>query len=227
MSAPSSNLDEGPGPQAERAMQSAQQYVEAIARELSRLRGQGLLLSPPDAALALAWHAQGVPLGRVLGVLRDKAPRLLPRRRRASRGPETGKEPALPLSLFAADVRTRAPRIEQGPPGRGTLAEELLAAAAGAPAAEVWSQLAVEADELLAGEPRAQGEYWTRALLALRAALREMGRDARLAAGAALRARIGARPRNMARRGWKRSLQVKLLSAASDALGVPPRAFLL
>jgi hypothetical protein len=62
---------------------------------------------------------------------------------------------------------------------------------------------------------------------ALKSALRELPRSDVLQAGAALRARIAPRPRGMARRTYQRSLQLMLLSASSERLGLPPRAFLL
>ena len=116
---------------------SAQEYVEAIARELSRLRGRGLLLSPADSALALS------------------------------------------------------------------------------------------ADDLLAGEPSAQRDYWSLAVLALLASLREMGRAPRLECGAALRERRAPRPPSLPRKEYRRALQLQLLAASSERLSVPPRAFLL
>jgi len=69
--------------------------------------------------------------------------------------------------------------------------------------------------------------YWTAAVRALKATLRELPRSAALKAGAALRARIAPRPAGMARRRYQRSLQLMLLSASSERLGLPPRAFLL
>jgi hypothetical protein len=62
---------------------------------------------------------------------------------------------------------------------------------------------------------------------ALKTALRELPRSAGLQAGAALRARLAPRPRSMPRRRYQRSLQLMLLSASSERLGLPPRAFLL
>jgi hypothetical protein len=208
---------------------NAQQYVEAIARELSRLRGRGLLLSPADSALALSWHAQGVPLARVLTVLREQGPRLLPRgARRSAKGPLASAPPQISLQTFAAALGARPP-LEPPRPPAGSLSAELLAAArtANLPARAQWTALALRADELLAGEPRQQDDYWSLALSALKAALRELGRKAALQAGAALRERLARRPPQMARRRYRRSLQLQLLSAASDRLSVPPRAFLL
>ena len=48
----------------------ARSYIEAIARELARSGGRGLVLSPADARLALGWHADGVPLDSVVAELR-------------------------------------------------------------------------------------------------------------------------------------------------------------
>ena len=64
-------------------------------------------------------------------------------------------------------------------------------------------------------------------MAALKAALRELPRAAALQAGSALRSRIAPRPPAMTRRRYQRSLQLMLLSASSERLGVPPRAFLL
>ncbi len=205
---------------------SAQEYVEAIARELSRLRGRGLLLSPADSALALAWHSQGVPLARVVTVLREQGPRLVPRRR-ATKGPGASAQPALSLQLFAAALSSgrAAP-----PPPADSLSGDLLRAAVAVrdlPARDKWHALAAQADELLAGPPDAQRDYWTLALQALFASLRELGRPAALQAGEELRLRRAPRPRSMPRDRYKRSLQLLLLSASSARLSVPPAAFLL
>ena len=54
---------------------TAKEYIEAIAQELGRVRGRGLLLSPADVQLALRWHAAQVPLAAVLAEVR-KASRL-------------------------------------------------------------------------------------------------------------------------------------------------------
>jgi len=55
---------------------TGREYIEAIADELTRLR-KGLVLSPADISLALAWHASGVPLADILPVnaRRHAAPR--------------------------------------------------------------------------------------------------------------------------------------------------------
>ena len=209
---------------------SAQEYVEAIARELSRLKGRGLLMSPADSALALAWHAQGVPLPRVLSVLRDQGPRLVPlAARRAQSGPQASAPPQIGLSLFASALSLRPSVKTLGAPRPATLAAELLESARNKdlPAADQWMALAHRADELLAGDPEAQRDYWDLALLALRSSLRELGGKAQAEAGAALRERRAPRPAGMSRRRYRRSLQLQLLSASSERLGVPPRAFLL
>jgi hypothetical protein len=204
---------------------SAREYVEAIARELSRLRGRGVVLSPADSALALAWHSQGVTLPRVITVLREQAPRLLPRRR-AEKGPGASAAPTLSLQIFAAALSMRQPAQ---PPPRGSLSAELLQATAAAdlPARTQWERLAAQADELLAGAPSSQRTYWSLAHQALRASLRELPRASALQAGAALRERCAPRPPSMARHHYRRSLQLMLLSASSARLGVPPAAFLL
>ena len=121
-------------------------------------------------------------------------------------------------------MRTPRPALKSAPAG---LREELLAAARrpDLAARAAWESLADAAERLLAegGADR----YWTEAVRALKAALRELPRSAALKAGAALRGRIAPRPRGMARRTYQRSLQLMLLSASSERLGVPPKAFLL
>jgi hypothetical protein len=206
---------------------SAQQYVEAIARELSRLRGRGLLLSPADSALALAWHAQGVPLQRVLAVLRAQGPRLLPRARASRKGQAQAAPPQISLAVFASALSAR-PAASPAPPA-SSLAAELLVAARDPdlPARAQWTALARRADELLAGDPHEQRIYWSLALQALLSSLRELGRPAALQAGLLLRERRARRPPSLPRREYRRSLQLQLLSAASETLSVPPRAFLL
>jgi hypothetical protein len=204
---------------------NARDYVESIALSLSRLRGSGLLLSPADAQLALAWHAAGVPLPEVLHVLSTGRSRL-----RENRATARGAQPtALSLQTFASAVESRtrglrraAPRIAAAPE---TLTLQLLRAAGRAklPARGAWEALATRAESLLAAGADA---YWTEAIAALRASLREMPRASALAAGAALRKRLARRPGEMPRRRYRRSLQLQLLSATSESLDVPPRAFL-
>ncbi|MCL4817501.1 MAG: hypothetical protein KJ067_00080 [Vicinamibacteria bacterium] len=50
-------------------------FVEAIEVHLGRLRGREAVLSPPDFALARAWHAAGIDLARVLAELDSHAAR--------------------------------------------------------------------------------------------------------------------------------------------------------
>jgi hypothetical protein len=201
---------------------TAREYIEAVARELGKVRGGGLLLSPADASLALSWHAAQVPLTTVLGEVR-KAVRL--KARAHARG---ATEPPISLQQVARAVDVRAPSRSTPPrPEPRTLGDQLRAAsrAQELAAREAWSELAETAEDLLAlhgGEG-----YWTAAVRALKASLRELPRDAALKAGAALRARLAPRPSNMPRRRYQRSLQLMLLDAASQSLGVPPRAFLL
>ena len=95
----------------------------------------------------------------------------------------------------------------------------------GLAARAAWESLADRAEQLLA-EDGGDG-YWTVAVRALKAALRELPRSAALEAGSALRSRIAPRPPGMTRRRYQRSLQLMLLSATSERLGLPPRAFLL
>jgi len=201
---------------------TAREYIEAIALELGRVRGGGLLLSPADAQLALCWHAARVPLAAVLAEVR-KASRQKPRVA-GVRGAAVA-----PMSLqFVAPrlekLRARRPAPSASPPGLTAQ----LRAAAGAPglaARGAWESLADAAERLLA-EDGGDG-YWTAAVAALKSALRELPRAVALQAGAALRSRIAPRPRTMTRRKYQRSLQLMLLSASSERLGLPPRAFLL
>ncbi len=200
---------------------TAKEYIEAIAQDLAKVRGRALLLSPADVQLALGWHAGQVPLAAVLAEVR-KAARL---RVRAS-GVRGAAEMLVSLQALAPALeRMRIrPRPAAAPEG---LAGELRAAARrpGLAARQAWEALADAAEHLLA-EDGADG-YWTAAVHALRAALRELPRSVALQAGAALRARIAPRPPGMPRRKYQRSLQLMLLSASSERLGLPPRQFLL
>ena len=201
---------------------TAREYIEAVARELGKVRGGGLLLSPADASLALSWHAAQVPLTTVLTEVR-KAVRL-----KARAHARDAVEPAISLQQVARAVDVRAPTRTKAPkPAARTLGEQLRAASTADDLAgrEAWRDLAETAEDLLALEG---GEgYWTAAVRALKTALRELPRAAALQAGAALRARLAPRPSNMPRRRYQRSLQLMLLDASSQKLGVPPRAFLL
>lgn len=195
------------------------EYIEGIAAELSRLRGRGLLLSPADAELALSWHAAGIPLSDVQAQLR-RANRLKPP---AGRGTA---QVGLTLQLFAPAFAPQARRqLRTKAPAPG-LAAELLAAA-GSPrlvARAAWESVAQRAEELLASGGDA---YWAAAISALRAALRELPRESVRQLGRDLRARMAPRPPTMPRSRYRKSLQLGLLAAASERLGVPPRAFLL
>ena len=201
------------------------QYIEAVALELGKLRGRGLVLSPADAQLALAWHGAGVALDEVLGELR-RATRL---RARGARSQARGAaEVSLSLQALAPaiDARRRGRKVVEAAPAQGLVAELRKAALSPRLAARAaWEELADRAEELLSGP---SGDlYWTFAIAALRLSLRELGLEARRTAGAALRERLGPRPASMSRRRYQRSLQLQLLSAASERLGVPPRPFLL
>src|SRR5438105_12040887 len=83
---------------------TAKEYIEAVARELGKVRGKGLLLSPADASLALCWHAAQVPLETVLSQVR-KAARL--KVRVQARG---AAEPPISLQAVARAVDARTPR---------------------------------------------------------------------------------------------------------------------
>lgn len=48
-------------------------YVEALESHLGRLRGREVVLSPPEFALARAWHGVGIDLARVLAALDSHA----------------------------------------------------------------------------------------------------------------------------------------------------------
>jgi hypothetical protein len=202
---------------------TAREYIEALTQELAKVRGKGLLLSPADARLALSWYAAKVPLQAALLAVRRTA------RLKSKGGHVRGAhEPGISLQAAApaleARLRRRPPRAASPPQ---ELADQLSKAAhaPGLAARAAWEALADRAEELLAEEG---GErYWTEAVRALKAALRELPRVASLQAGAALRARLAPRPRGMPRRRYQRSLQLMLLAAASERLGLPPRAFLL
>lgn len=185
------------------------------------MRGRGLLLSPADIQLALSWHAAQVPLPAVLAEVR-KATRL----RSRSAGARGTAEMLVSLQVVAAAVEKLRPRaiVRAAPQGLGRQLRE----AARRPdlaARSAWAALAEAAEDLLAAG--CADRYWSEAVRALRASLRELPRSAVLQAGAALRARIAPRPRGMARRTYQRSLQLMLLSASSERLGVPPKPFLL
>ena len=185
---------------------TAREYIEGIAAELSRLRGRGLLLSPADAQLALSWHAAGVPLAQVQAEIR-RARRL---KAPVARG---AVEVGLSLQLFEPSIAAQIRRTPRAP----ARAPKLAARAA-------WESLARSAEEMLATGGEA---YWAAALGALRAALRELPRQSVLQLGQDLRARMAPRPAAMPRARYRKSLQLQLLCAASERLGVPPRAFLL
>lgn len=202
---------------------TAKEYIEALALELGKVRGKGLVLSSMDAQLALCWHAGQVPLQAVIAQLRRAA------RQRTQGGRVRGAvDPGFSLQAIAAGIESQARRRPRRQPPRDDGLRAQLEAAARAPglaARSAWVALAESAEELIAGEG---GEpYWTAAVRALKEALRELPRQAALQAGAALRARLAPRPRHMPRRRYQRSLQLMLLSAASERLGLPPRQFLL
>ena len=198
---------------------TAREYIEAVALELGKVRGGGLLLSPADAALALSWHEGQVPLRAVIAELRRAA-------QPSGKQPRGAIMPPISLQLLASSLQPRMRRRQAAPQARGLSAQLLAAARApGLAARPAWESLAKTADELLA-QKGGEG-YWTAAVRALQRALRELPRAASLQAGAALRERIAPRPRGMPRRKYQRSLQLMLLAAASERLGIPPRAFLL
>jgi hypothetical protein len=193
-------------------------YIEAIAAELTRIRGTGLVLSPVEAQLALSWHASGVTLDDVLGELR-KVKRLRPT---VARG---AVQVGLSLQLIERSVAQRK-KPRDIPPQPGATAPALWRAAQepGLPARAEWEKLALRADDLLAEGGDA---YWDAAFAALRSSLREMPRAAVASLGRDLRVRMAPRPSSMSRACYRKSLRLQLLSAASERKGVPPRAFLL
>ena len=202
---------------------TAREYIEAIAHELSKARGKGLLLSPADAQLALSWHAGQVPLQAVLTEV-QRAARSRPKRAHLCGAAEMGLSLQFIAQSFAGRHKAKG---KAKAPADGGLAAQLRAStrAPGLAARAAWVALADAAEDLLAGEG---GDlYWSAAVHALKEALRELPRSAGLQAGAALRTRLAPRPRTMPRRRYQRSLQLMLLAAASDRLGLPPRAFLL
>jgi hypothetical protein len=199
---------------------TAREYIEAVAQELGRAGGRGLVLSPADAQLALRWHAADIPLSAVIAQLR-RAARL--RTRSAARG---AAQTALSLQIVAPALDRLCARGKAPPQQPQGLTAQLRAAARAPDLAGriAWQSLADDAEQLLA---EGGGEaYWTAAICALRSALRELPRSAILNVGAALRSRIAPRPTGMTRRRYRRSLQLMLLSASSERLGVPPRPFL-
>ena len=202
----------------------ARAYIEAIAGELSRLRGGGLVLSPADSRLALGWHAAGIPLADVLEAVRGGA-RLKARKRARGAG-----EPSISLTTLAASVEGRAGakkvRVAQAASGRASLAGELRAAASvpGLRAKAEWLALADAAESLFSQSPDA---YWTQAIGAFLRSLREMTREQRRALGQALREKIRARPAGFNNARFRRTLQLQLLSASSALFAVPPAPFLL
>jgi hypothetical protein len=193
-------------------------YIEAIAQELSRTGGRGLVLSSAEAQLALDWHAQGIPLGDIVAELR----RVLREEGRVARG-ATRLRISLQLveSAIAARHPRKRPQVAEPP---AFFAGLLSAARADLPSPELWRSLAARAEDLLAQGAEA---YWSEAVAALTSTLRRLPRDRVRALGKALRARMAPRPSGMSRNVYRRSLQLQLLSAASERLGVPPREFLL
>jgi hypothetical protein len=198
----------------------AKEYLEALAQELSRAGGRGLILSPADAQLALAWHAGGVPLKTVIAALRALA------RKRPQAERRRSLPPPLSLQALAASISVRASARPHKRPA-SDLRTALIASARtpSLAAREAWRSLAEDADDLLAHD--GGDSYWSAAVRALKLSLRELPRAGALQAGEALRARMAPRPKSMPRRRYQRSLQLMLLSASSERLGLPPRAFLL
>jgi len=202
----------------------ARNYIEAIAAELSRVRGAGLFLSPSDAQLALGWHAAGIPLAEVLESVR-RGQRL--KARKSARG---AGEPQISLAALAASIegkssvkRSKAARVVTG---RDSLRDELLAAASapGVRGRALWIALANEAESLLTDSADA---YWSRAIAALRACLDSLSRDERRALARSLREKLPRRPASLSHARFRRAQKMHLLSTASQLFALPPPAFLL
>jgi hypothetical protein len=193
-------------------------YIEAIAQELSRTGGRGLVLSPAEAQLALDWHAQGVPFATVVAELRRAA-------RDDGRLARGATRLRISLQLIEAAIAARHPRKTPRVAEPLPVFASLLSASRGdLPSPDVWRSLAARAEDLLAQGAEA---YWSAAVAALNSTLRRLPRDRVRALGKTLRARMAPRPPGMSRDVYRRSLQLQLLSAASERLGVPPREFLL
>jgi hypothetical protein len=193
-------------------------YIEAIAQELSRARGRGLVLSPADAQLALGWHAAGIGLEEVLGELRRAVRRTAPAARGATRL-------GISLQLIEGSFASRRARKKPDAAEATPLSADLLRASrADVPGRALWQALAARAEDLLS---RGAEAYWSEAFAALKRTLPELPRERVRDLGRALRARMAPRPPGMGREVYRKSLQLQLLSAASDRLGVPPREFLL
>src|SRR6266404_4802217 len=200
---------------------TTKEYIETVAQELGRVRGRGLLLSPADAQLALSWHASRVPIAAVIAEVRRAA-----RLRARTSGVRGAAEMLVSLQAIAPAIDRLTARRPPPPPKPEGLRAQLRAAAQapGLAARAAWESLADAAEQLLAQD--GGNGYWTAAVRTLKAALRELPRSKGLQAGAALRSRIAPRPRGMDRRRYQRSLQLMLLSASSERLGLPPPAFL-
>ncbi len=202
----------------------ARAYIEAIAAELSRVRGAGLFLSASDAKLALGWHAAAVPLTTVLEAVRDG------KRLKARKSARGAGEPAISLSAIAPTIEARSSskrgKAVRVVTGRDSLRDELLAAAAvsGLRARAAWIALANDAETLLATSADA---YWTRTIAALRAALPELSRAERQTLVKALRERMPRRPGSMTHRRFRRAQALHLLKTASSLFSLPPAPFLL
>jgi len=193
-------------------------YIEAIAQELSRARGRGLVLSPADAQLALGWHAAGIGLEDVLGELRRALRPAAPPARGAT-------QLGVSLQLIAGAFASRRARKKLASAETPALSAGLLTASrADVPGRDVWQALAARAEELLS---RGAEAYWAEAVAALKRTLRELPRERVRDVGRALRARMAPRPPGMGREVYRKSLQLQLLAASSERLGVPPREFLL
>jgi len=193
-------------------------YIEAIAQELSRTGGRGLVLSSAEAQLALSWHAAGIELEEVLRQVRRAARQVVPAARGATRL-------GLSLQLIESSFASRRGLAKGAPEAAESLSAALLRASkADVPCRAAWSALAARAEDLISQGTEA---YWSEVFATLKRTLHELPRDRVRGLGKALRMRMAPRPRTMRRAAYRRSLQLQLLSIASDRLGIPPREFLL
>jgi len=194
-------------------------YIERIAEELSRARGRGLVLSPADAQLALGWHAAGIGVDDVLEELRRAV------RRTATPAARGATRLGISLQVIEGAFASRRSRKKPAPQKMPALSAGLLSASrAEVPGRDAWQALASRAEELLS---RGAEAYWSEAIEALKATLRGLPRERVREVGRALRARMAPRPAGMGRAVYRKSLQLQLLAASSEKLGVPPREFLL
>jgi len=146
-------------------------------------------------------------------------------RRTASPAARGATQLGVSLQLIEGSFAARRGRKKPVPAQTPALSTGLLEASRGdVPGRDVWQSLASRAEELLS---RGAEVYWSEAVEALKRTLRGMPRERIREVGRALRARMAPRPAGMAREIYRKSLQLQLLAASSEKIGVPPREFLL